>query len=362
MKSIRPSRQRRTQCCAIVVHGGAAALHPSERNSAHRVIVCDALEQAVRAGHAVLSRRGSALDAVQAAVIVLEDAACLNAGRGSVLNARGEIELEASIMSGSDRRAGAVTGLASVKNPVLLARALMDRTPNVMLGFTAAEDYARELGLAMMPAEYFKTPERAKSLALEQRLERRRSGTSSAPAAPSEQSTGHSASRPTLRTGEEIDASIYDRSDPGGGTVGAVALDIHGDLAAATSTGGRTNKWPGRIGDSPIIGAGTYADNRACAVSATGHGEYFMRATVAHEIVARVRHRGEALRVAASHVVMRELVSMGGLGGVIAIDRAGSIAMPFNTGAMNRAVIDIQGRLVVAIERATERRATLAAP
>lgn len=322
MKSIGRSRTRRAQRYAIVVHGGAAALHPHERNSAHRVLVCDALEQAVRAGHAVLSGGGSALDAVQAAVIALEDAACLNAGRGSVLNACGEVELEASIMSGSDRRAGAVTGLTSVKNPVLLARALMDRTPNVMLGFAAAEDYARAIGLETMPAEYFKTPERAKALILEQRLERRR----------------------------------------GGGTVGAVALDVNGDLAAATSTGGRTNKWPGRIGDSPIIGAGTYADNRACAVSATGHGEYFMRAAVAHEIVARVRHRRETVRAAAGHVVMRELVAMGGSGGVIALDRAGAIAMPFNTGAMNRAAIDVQGRLVVAIEQAIERRATLTVP
>lgn len=324
MKCTPKNRDRVGQRFAIAVHGGAAPLLAPERAPAHRAIVCDALEQAARAGHAVLARGGNALDAVQAAVVVLEDAPCLNAGRGSVLNARGEVELEASVMCGVARRAGAVTGLTSVKNPVLLARALMDHTPNVMLGFAAAEAFARERGLPTMPVDYFRTPERIHALELEQRLARRRASAARVPAS--------------------------------GGTVGAVALDGSGNLAAATSTGGRTNKWPGRIGDSPIIGAGTYADNRACAVSATGHGEFFIRAAVAHEVVARIRHRGDSVRVAANQVVMRELVAMQGSGGLIAIDRAGSIAMPFNCGAMNRAAIDVNGRLTVAIERTAERR------
>jgi beta-aspartyl-peptidase (threonine type) len=301
---------------AIAIHGGAGVSSRLDAFPKRAGEIVATLERAVRAGHAILACGGSALDAVEAAVVVLEDSPYFNAGRGAVFNAAGEVELEASIMRGADLAAGAVAGLKRTRNPVRLARAVMEQTPNVMLGFARAEEFAREAGVELVEPAYFHVRERW----LAHKAHLRRS------------------------TAELRSAQIA-------GTVGAVALDRAGHVAAATSTGGRTNKWPGRIGDSPIIGGGTYADDRVGAVSATGHGEYFIRAAVAHEIIARARHRRDTVSAAARHVIARELARIGGTGGVIAVDRAGRVAMPFNTGGMYRAAIDARQRLVVATDK-----------
>lgn len=306
---------------AIAIHGGAGTMSraslTNDREAAYRA----ALERAVRAGHDLLSRGGSSVDAVSAAVVVLEDNPLFNAGRGAVFNAAGEIEMDAAIMDGARLRAGAVAGVKRIRNPVLAARAVMEKTPCVMLGREGAEALALAEGLALVDASYFFTLNRWG--ALEREKSRRASG-------------------------ESAPVSDEDRH----GTVGAVALDRAGNLAAATSTGGHTHKMPGRIGDSPIIGAGTYADNATCAVSATGDGEYFICLAVAHEIASRMRYLSESLTDASHYVVMKTLPGVGGSGGLVAMDRQGNIAMPFNTNGMYRAAIDGRGRLSVAIHGA----------
>ena len=300
---------------AIAVHGGAGTLSPAdltpENESAYRA----GLERALGAGFDILTRGGLGLDAVVAAVKALEDDPLFNAGRGAVLSANGEHELDASLMDGRDLRAGAVTGVRHVRSPIELARLVMERSPHVMLAGPGAEEFALEQGLAPVPNSYFAT-------------ERRR-----------------------------LELERYLRGEPGAGeeslmgTVGAVALDGGGNLAAATSTGGMTGKRWGRVGDSPIIGAGTYAANDCCAVSATGHGEFFIRASVAHEIASLMRYRGLGVVEAADEVVMGQLVRLGGCGGVIAVGRDGSIAMPFNSPGMLRGAMDSRGLLVTGLLR-----------
>jgi beta-aspartyl-peptidase (threonine type) len=305
---------------AIAIHGGAGTMRradlPPEREALYR----DGLAAALEAGHAVLREGGAALDAVQAAVLVLEDDPLFNAGRGAVFNDQGFIELEAAMMDGSSRRAGSVTGLRRVRHPVLAARLVMERTPHVTLGFEAAEAFAREQGLALEPEAWFRTEQRWNALQAE--LQRRQRGES------------------------DLDVS----EDRKHGTVGAVALDAAGRLAAATSTGGRTGKMAGRIGDTPVIGAGTWADGRV-AVSGTGLGEAFVRCAAAHDVAARMAYAGADLHAACDAVVMQELPRIGGTGGVIAVDAAGNVAMPFNCEGMYRAAVDGAGRRVVAIYR-----------
>jgi len=293
---------------AIAIHGGAGALAPAdltpERERAYR----QGLERALRAGFDVLSAGGASLDAVVEAVKALEDDPLFNAGRGAVLNAAGVAELDASLMDGRDLRAGAVAGLRHVRSPIELARRVMEHSPHVMLAGPGAEEFALEQGMTPVPNSHFITERRQRE------LQKHLAGLAAA--------------------GEE---SLM-------GTVGAVALDQHGNLAAATSTGGTTGKRYGRVGDSPIIGAGTYAANDCCAVSATGHGEYFIRAAVAHEIASLMRYRGLDVAAAADEVVMRQLVRLGGEGGVIAIGRDGTIALPFNSAGMLRGAMDSRGR------------------
>jgi len=298
---------------SIAVHGGAGVMPGAELTPKRQKAFQDGLEAALRAGYGVLEAGGGSLDAVVAAVKVLEDDPLFNAGRGSVLAANGQHELDASIMDGRDLRAGSVTGVRHVRNPVELARLVMDRSPHVMLAGPGADEFAVEAGLKPVPNDYFATERRR--LELERHL------------------------RGDADTGDEAVL----------GTVGAVALDPYGNLAAATSTGGMTGKKWGRVGDSPIIGAGTYAANDCCAVSATGHGEYFIRAAVAHEIASLVRYRGMGVREAADEVVMKQLVKLGGSGGVIAVGRDGSIAMPFNSPGMLRGAMDSRGRLETGI-------------
>jgi beta-aspartyl-peptidase (threonine type) len=297
---------------AIAVHGGAGDLPASELTPAREQAYHAGLARALRAGQEILQAGGTSLDAVVAAVQVLEDDPLFNAGRGSVIAATGECELDASLMDGRDLRAGAVTGLRHVRSPIQLARLVMERSEHVMLAGAGAEEFALEQGLEPVPNSYFVTERRSR----------------------------------------ELDAALHGAKvgiETVKGTVGAVALDAQGNLAAATSTGGMTaNRW-GRVGDSPIIGAGTYAANDCCAVSATGHGEFFIRAAVAHEIASLVRHAGRTVADAADHVVNRQLRQMGGEGGVIAIGRDGSIAMPFNSKGMLRGSVDRDGRLSTAI-------------
>jgi len=300
---------------AIAVHGGAGTLAPADLTPENERAYRAGLERAMRAGFAVLDAGGPSLDAVVAAVQVLEEDPLFNAGRGAVVAASGQHELDASVMDGRDLRAGAVTGVRHVRSPIALARLVMERSPHVMLAGAGAEEFALEQGLTPVPNTHFATERRRRE------LERFLQG--------------------ELEAGRE---SLM-------GTVGAVARDASGNLAAATSTGGMTGKKWGRVGDSPIIGAGTYAANDCCAVSATGHGEFFIRAAVAHEIASLMRYKGLGVIEAAEDVVMRQLVKLGGSGGVIAVGRDGRIAMPFNSEGMLRGAMDSSGRLVTGLLR-----------
>lgn len=292
---------------AIAIHGGAGTLAPADLTPENERAYRAGLERALRAGFTVLDAGGTALDAAVTAVQVLEDEPLFNAGRGAVVAANGLHELDASVMDGRDLRAGAVTGVRHVRSPIELARLVMERSPHVMLAGTGAEEFALEQGLQPVPNSHFATERRR--LELERMLQGQ------------------------IEAGRE---SLM-------GTVGAVALDAAGNLAAATSTGGMTGKKWGRVGDSPIIGAGTYAANDCCAVSATGHGEFFIRAAVAHEIASLMRYRGLDVVAAADEVVMQQLVRLGGSGGVIAVGRDGRIAMPFNSEGMLRGAMDSRG-------------------
>jgi L-asparaginase / beta-aspartyl-peptidase len=289
---------------AIAIHGGAGVMR-NITAAAAAGYRCG-LAQALEAGHRILREGGTSLDAVSAAVIALEDDPRFNAGRGAVYNADEQHEFDASIMDGASLRAGGVTAVRGIRNPVLAARAVMEKSPHVLLAGRGAERFARGLGLRFAPRSYFHTDERL--AALRRGLKRHH------------------------------------------GTVGAVALDRRGNLAAATSTGGTTGKLAGRVGDSPIVGAGTYADNATCAVSGTGWGEAFIRAAVAHEVSARMRHRGEPLARAAAGA-LAAVARLGGDGGLVALDRDGHVAMPFNSDGMFRACVRSDGRRLIGIHR-----------
>jgi beta-aspartyl-peptidase (threonine type) len=283
----------------IAIHGGAGVMRRDKPGARHKEVLGRALD----AGYEILKQGRSSLDAVTAAVVVLEDSPLFNAGRGSCYNADGEIEMDASIMDGADLRAGAVAAVRCIRNPILAARAVMDSSPHVLLAGDGAERFAQTHGLRLETAEYFQTARRL--WALKRKLKRHH------------------------------------------GTVGAVALDQAGNLAAATSTGGYTGKLPGRIGDSPLIGAGNYADNRACAVSGTGLGEAFIRAAVAHDMCARMLYASASLR-AAARAALDSVARVGGDGGLIAVDRRGNVAMPFNSEGMYRACVDRRSRRTIA--------------
>jgi len=287
---------------ALAIHGGAGTLPRHEMSTEMERQYRDGLQEALQAGGAVLERGGRSLDAVEAAVVALENCPLFNAGRGAVFTHEGGHELDAAIMDGATLAAGAVCGLTRIANPIRLARRVMEASNFLMLSGTGAEEFAREQGFEFVDPAYFRTEARWNQ------LQRLRSG----------------------------DLCVSPLTISHVGTVGAVALDEHGHLAAATSTGGMTGKRWGRIGDSPIIGAGTYADDRSCAVSATGHGECFIRLVVAHAIAARMRHGGQDLAAAARAVIHEELPAIGGDGGVIAVDRKGELSLTFNSQGMFR--------------------------
>ncbi len=293
---------------AIAIHGGAGTIERDnmtpEMESAYR----EKLTEALSAGYRVLRDGGTSLDAVETAIAIMEDSPLFNAGKGAVFNAAGQNEMDASIMDGRTLEAGAVAIVKQVKNPIRLARLVMEKSPHVLLSGDGAERFGDEYGIIQMPEDYFHTQRRWEALQEAQAEE------------------------------------VKER-----GTVGAVALDQHGNLAAGTSTGGRTNKLAGRVGDSPIIGAGTYADNRTCAVSGTGHGEYFIRLALAYDISALMAYRNLTIEKASRAVVMDKLVELGGAGGVIAMDAQGNIAMPFSTSGMYRGFVDRNGNMAVKI-------------
>ena len=307
---------------ALVIHGGAGVIERDALSGEDEADIRADLDRALDAGHAVLAAGGAALEAAIAAVRVLEDSPRFNAGKGAVFNADGTHELDASLMQGHDQSAGAVAGVTTIRNPILLARAVMERSPHVLLAGTGAEAFADlHDDIARVPNSYFDTDERRRQLELAQARER-----------------GHA-----LDALPPVGGTYF-------GTVGAVALDAAGHIAAATSTGGMTNKRWSRVGDSPLIGAGTWADAR-CGVSGTGWGEYFIRAAVAHDICARVAYRGDSLRDAADEVLLRRVPALGGDGGAIALDADGNIAMPFNTSGMYRGWVKPDGSRGTAIFR-----------
>ncbi len=300
----------------MVIHGGAGTIERREMTPENEKAHRDGLEQALKAGYAVLQRGGASLDAVEAAIRVLEDNPLFNAGKGAVFTHEGTNELDASIMDGKTLKAGAVAAVKHVRNPISLARLVMERSRHVMLEGEGAEAFAKQMGVQLVDTKYFYTEQRWRE------LEKEKAKSSPAP------------------------ASDNDRH----GTVGAVALDQAGNLAAGTSTGGITNKLFGRVGDSPIIGAGTYANNRTCAVSCTGDGEYFIRAAVAHTISAMMEYKGISLEEAAREA-LDQAAQLGGTGGLIALDKDGNFTMPFNTSGMYRGKVGADGKISVEIYR-----------
>lgn len=279
----------------IVIHGGAGVIKnlPTEKENEY----ISKLTEALRNGYKILEEGGTALDAVTAAINILEDSPLFNAGKGAVLTENGIAELDASIMDGNNLMAGAVAGVHHIKNPINLARLVMEKSPHVMMIGNGAEEFGKQFNIEMVDSSYFITKERWNQY---------------------------------LKMKESLD------KNENHGTVGAVALDKNGNLAAGTSTGGMMMKKFGRVGDSPIIGAGTYADNNTCAVSSTGHGEYFIRLCVAKEISSLMEYKNLSLTEAANEIIMNKLSKLGGTGGVIAIDKNGNVAMPFNTEGMFR--------------------------
>jgi len=302
---------------ALAIHGGAGTILRSKMTPEREAAYHAGLRRSLDAGRVILADGGSALDAVSAAVMALEDEPLFNAGRGAVYTSTGKQEMDAAVMDGSDRSAGAVAGICGPRNPVLAARAVMEHSGHVLLIGESAMEFCRRQGLAFAEPSYFFTEQRWQ--ALQETLAMRQGGD------------------------EDLDESRKH------GTVGAVARDRNGNLAAATSTGGMTAKAPGRVGDSPVIGAGTWADNETCAVSATGHGEIFIRYAAAHEIASRMRYAGQTLDDAARAVVIDMLAPAGGSGGIIAVDHAGHVSLPFNCSGMYRGVVKDDGRLLTAI-------------
>lgn len=298
----------------LVIHGGAGTITrrsmTAERENQHRAV----LEEALRTGHAILARGGSSLDAVEATIRVMEDSPLFNAGKGSVFTHEGKNELDASIMDGRTKMAGAVAGVTIIRNPISAARAVMEKSEHVMMAGRGAELFATSVGLEIVDPSYFWTERRWKSLQ-DQLIKEKQA------------------------------------ADKKFGTVGAVALDAAGNLAAGTSTGGMTNKRFGRIGDAPIIGAGTYASNDSCAVSATGHGEFFIRWTVAYDIAALIKYRGLTVQQAADEVIHGKLKPVKGEGGVIVLDGKGNFALVFNSEGMYRGWIGADGMAKTAIYR-----------
>ncbi|WP_153800290.1 isoaspartyl peptidase/L-asparaginase family protein [Foetidibacter luteolus] len=317
----------------LVIHGGAGTILKSNMTPEKEKAYRQALDEALAAGYAVLTKGGAALDAVEAAIKVLEDNPLFNAGKGAVFTNEGKNEMDASVMDGKTLKAGAVAGVTTIRNPITAARAVMDKSEHVMMAGPGAEKFAAQQGCVIVDPSYFFTQDRWDAL---QRVK-------------AEDSTKTRLDHDGAKPGASIKQP--GNRDSKYGTVGCVALDVHGNLAAGTSTGGMTNKKFGRIGDSPVIGAGTYADNNTCAVSCTGWGEFFIRLVMAKSVSDRMELAHESLDKAATEMIMHKLGQLGGDGGLIAVDRDGNISMPFNTEGMYRAYINADGKKEVLIYR-----------
>jgi len=325
-----PSEESKTttqdQGFGIVIHGGAGTILKENMTDSLEMAYRAKLKEAITVGHTILKNGGDAMEAVTKTINILEDSPLFNAGKGAVFTHEETNELDASVMDGATLNAGAVAGVTHIKNPIDLALAVMNKSEHVMLGGKGAEAFARTQGFEMMDPSYFYTENRFNSL---QRIKDK------------EKSQLDHDGKVSF-----VDPYIKDSKF---GTVGCAALDKNGNLAAGTSTGGMTNKRWNRIGDAPIIGAGTYANNATCAVSSTGWGEYFIRAMVAYDISALMEYKGLSLQEAASEVIQKKVPALGGDGGIVAIDNKGNVAMEFNTAGMYRAHMNADGELVVAI-------------
>lgn len=315
------TNQNKNSEFGLVIHGGAGNIIKGSLTPEQEKEYETKLQEALETGYKILIAGGSSIDAVEKVINILEDSPLFNAGKGAVFTANGINELDASIMDGRTLNAGAAARLTHVKNPISLVRKIMDISEHVMLVGEGAEIFAEQNEIKLVDSSYFFTEKRWNDLQKIQIEEK---------AINKDQANFHS-----------------NNPDYKFGTVGCTALDKNGNLAAGTSTGGMTNKKFGRVGDSPIIGAGTYANNNTCAVSATGHGEFFIRGTIAHDISALIEYKGMSLNDAADEVIIKKLSSMGGTGGIIAIDKKGNIAMPFNTAGMFRAFVLDDGKFVV---------------
>jgi beta-aspartyl-peptidase (threonine type) len=315
---------KKEETFGIVIHGGAGTILKKNMTDSLETAYLIKLEEAIKVGHTILNNGGTSLEAVTATINVMEDSPLFNAGKGAVFTHEETNELDASIMDGATLNAGAVSGVKRIKNPIDLALSVMNDSPHVMLSGEGAEEFAREQGFEMTDPSYFYTERRMKSLNWVKEREKEK------------ENKNMSFNDPFIK-------------DSKFGTVGCVALDKNGNLAGGTSTGGMTNKRWNRIGDAPIIGAGTYANNATCAVSSTGWGEYFIRAMVAHDISAMMEYKGISLQEAAKIVIQQKVPDLGGDGGIVAIDKKGNIAMEFNTAGMYRAHMNAEGELIVKI-------------
>ncbi len=314
---------------AIVIHGGAGTIIKKNLTDEVEKKYQDKLTEALNTGYQILEKGGSSTDAVEAAIKIMEDSPLFNAGKGAVFTNAGTNEMDASIMEGETLNAGAVGGISTVKNPITAARLVMEKSQHVMLTGEGANAFAKKNGLEMADSSYFFNQKRYDQLQKIKKTE-----------------------KVQLDHIEDDEGYLIDPEalkDSKFGTVGAVALDKEGNITAATSTGGMTNKKYGRVGDSPIIGAGTYANNETCGVSCTGHGEYFIRKVVAYDVSAMMEYKGMSLQEAANHIINEKMVKFGGSGGLIALDKNGNVAMPFNTKGMYRGYKKSTGETVVKI-------------
>jgi beta-aspartyl-peptidase (threonine type) len=301
---------------ALAIHGGAGTILRSSMTAEKELSYKKALQDAITSGESILAKGGRSIDAVEAAIRTLEDNPLFNAGRGAVFTNEGKHEMDASLMNGKDLSAGAVAGVQNIKNPISLARGVMERSEHVFMAGLGAQEFAKKINAEFMADDYFFVQMRYDQLQQAKESD-------------------------TMILDHTVDKASPDESPFGRekkfGTVGCVALDVHGNLAAGTSTGGMTNKKHGRVGDTPIIGAGTYANNKTCAVSCTGHGEFFIRSVVAYDISCLMEYKGLTLKKACDIVVMDKLVKIGGEGGLIALDAKGNIELPYNSEGMYRA-------------------------
>lgn len=334
LKEATPPKETHSKS-VLVIHGGAGTIlrenMTNDKDKAYR----DQLEKVLRSGMKALKSGKTSVETVELVIQLMEDSPLFNAGKGAVFNHKGAQEMDASIMSGLDLNAGAVAGVQHIKNPITAARAVMEKSKHVMLSGEGAEHFAREQELKLVDPDYFYDENRYRQFKNAIKREQ-------------DAKQGEKSTQPVDKE-EGKQGSIWSKESEKFGTVGAVALDYKGNLAAGTSTGGMTNKQYGRIGDSPIIGAGTYANNKTCAVSCTGHGEYFIRNVVAYDVAAIMDYQNKSLKEAAEYVVNTKLKEQAASGGLIALDAKGNVAMPFNTKGMYRGVIYEDGRVEVKI-------------